>query len=149
MNTWLLTSMMLLSVAPCLSQESSAQKDVVEAVRAAHRAFNIALEKADVATLDKLIADTYVFTDPNGRVTDKKGIVDGFRRGIINISSQEVRDVTVRVYDSAAVETGELTSKATREGRDTSGTFRYTRVWVNRNGTWQTVAFQETRPVGR
>jgi len=145
MNSWLVTSMILLAVAPCLAQEPSAE----EGVRAAHRAFNTALEKADVATLDTLIADTYVFTDPNGRVTDKKGIVEGFRRGIIKISSQEVRDVTVHVYDSAAVETGELTSKATREGRDTSGTFRYTRVWVNRNGTWQTVAFQETRPTGR
>ena len=32
------------------------------------------------------------------------------------------------------------------DGQDTSGTFRFTRVWVNRNGMWQTVAFQETTP---
>src|SRR5580698_3525607 len=107
MSRWLVSSMALLSVAPCLAQQSSSQ----EAVLTADREFNTALEKADVATLDRLIANTYVFTDPNGRVTDKKGIVEGFRRGIIKISSQTVRDVKVHVYDNAAVETGELTSK--------------------------------------
>ena len=148
MQRWLFTSLILLPAA-CLAQNPSSQEAAVEAIHAAHSAFNIALQKSDVAALDRLIAATYVFTDPNGRVTDKKGILEGFRRGIIKITSQEVRDVTVHVYGSAAVETGELTSKATREGRDTSGTFRYTRVWVNHNGTWQTVAFQETRPAGR
>jgi hypothetical protein len=96
---------------PCAANEPSAQGGAVEAIHAAHQAFNVALEKADVETLDKLIAKTYAFTDPNGRVTDKKGVVEGVRTGIISIRSQEVRDVTVHVYGNSAVETGELAKR--------------------------------------
>ena len=128
----------------CFAQ--GAPKDVVVAIEIAHKAFNAALVKADVAALDKMIAETYVFTDPGGRVSTKTDVLGGFRSGAIKIQSQEVRDVKVHVYGNTAVETGELTSKAMRDGQDTSGTFRFTRVWVNRSGTWQTVAFQETKP---
>jgi hypothetical protein len=51
----------------------------------------------------------------------------------------------VKVYDNLAVEIGKLVSQASREGKDSGGTFRFTRVWLNRDGRWQTVAFQETR----
>ena len=36
-------------------------------------------------------------------------------------------------------------NQATRDGKDSGGTFQVTRVWVDRHGRWQPVAFQETR----
>ena len=68
------------------------------------------------------------------------------RVATINIRTQDISGVSVQVYGDAAVETGLLTTTATRDGIDSSGKYRFTRVWVKRNGQWQTVAFQETRP---
>jgi ketosteroid isomerase-like protein len=111
------------------------------------KAFADAMVKADLAALANTYADDYVFTDPTGRVSHKAELLDSFRRGVIKIRSQEISDVHVNVYGNLAVEIGKLVSQATRDGKDSGGTFRFTRVWVNRNGRWQTVAFQETRVV--
>jgi ketosteroid isomerase-like protein len=114
-------------------------------IEKADREFAQALVNVDLTTIEDTLADTYTFTDPTGRVSTKKDVLDDLRNRAIKIKSHEISDVKVQVYDNAAIETGILTSKATRDGRDVSGTFRFTRVWVMRNGRWQTVALQETR----
>jgi ketosteroid isomerase-like protein len=121
--------------------------DTPAIVERADKEFADAMVKADFVALANTYADDYVFTDPAGRVSHKADLLDSFRRGVIKIRSQEISDVRVSVYGNVAVETGKLVSEATRDGKDSGGTFRFTRVWVNRNGRWQTVAFQETRIV--
>jgi ketosteroid isomerase-like protein len=142
----LLTVMLIgFSVAPCFAQAKSSQGGVAAAVEKADRERTQAVVKADVATIDKMTGDTYVFTDATGRVTTKKDLLDAFKNGSIKIEKQELSDLQVHSYGNTVVETGKLTSQGTRQGQDVSGTFRFTRVWVNRNGAWQTVAFQETK----
>lgn len=104
-----------------------------------------AIVKGDLDALDKLTGDNYVFTDDTGRVTMKKELMDNLKSGAIKLTSQTISDVKVHIYGNAAVETGKVTAKGTRDGKDISGTERFTRVWVNKGGTWQTVAFQETK----
>jgi ketosteroid isomerase-like protein len=104
-----------------------------------------AITKGDVVTIDKTTAETYVFIDATGRVNTQKELIDGLKKGTMKLQSQDASDVKVQVYGNTAVETGKITSQGTRNGQDISGTFRFTRVWVNRGGTWQTVAFQETK----
>ena len=125
--------------ASCLAQTTS------DAIETADKERNAAMEKVDLAMIDRTTAATYVFTDPSGRVTAKKELMAAFKSGAIKIVSQVTRDVKVNFYGDVAVETGELTSKANRDGRDTSGTYRFTRVWVKQGATWQTVALQETQ----
>src|SRR5689334_18147114 len=121
--------------------------DTPAMIERADRTFAAAMVKADLTALANAYADDYVFTDPTGRVSHKAELLNGFARGVIKIRSQEISDVQVTVYGDVAVEIGRLVSQATREGKDSSGTFRFTRVWVDRNSRWQTVAFQETRVV--
>jgi ketosteroid isomerase-like protein len=104
-----------------------------------------AIVKGDLATIDKTTADTYVFTDATGRVSTQKELIDGLKKGTMKLQSQDASDVKVQFYGNTAVETGKIISQGTRNGQDVGGTFRFTRVWVNHNGTWQTVAFQETK----
>ena len=145
MKNLLLTLVLVVIVASGLAIDASAQSNGAVLIERADRDRTQAMIKADLNMIDKTTADTYLFTDPTGRVTAKKELMDGFRNGSIRILSQDISDVKVQMYGDTAVETGKLTSKATRDGRDTSGTFRFTRVWVKRNGTWQSVAFQETK----
>lgn len=143
MRTALAASMGLLCALPLVAQPRRA--DTAAAIESADKAFADAMVKADLAALASTYADDYVFTDPTGRVSLKAELLDAFRRGVITIRSHEISDVHVNVYGNVAVEIGKLVSQATRDGKDSGGTFRFTRVWVNRNGRWQTVAFQETR----
>ena len=135
----------LLCALPVVAHSRNA--DTPATIEKADRVFAEAMVKADLIALANTYADDYVFTDPTGRVSGKADLLDSFKRGVIKIRSQEISDVQVNVYGDVAVEIGKLVSQATRDGKDSSGTFRFTRVWVNRNGRWQTVAFQETRIV--
>jgi len=121
------------------------RSDIPAAIERADKTFAEAMVRSDLVTLANTYGDDYVFTDPAARVSHKAELLDSFRSGVIKIHSQEISDVQVNVYGDVAVETGKLVSQATRDGKDSGGTFRFTRVWVNRNGHWQTVAFQETR----
>ena len=119
--------------------------DTPATIEKADRIFADAMVKADLVALANTYADDYVFTDPTGRVSHKAELLDSFKRGVIKIDSQEISNVQVNVYGEVAVEIGQLMSRATRDGKNSGGTFRFTRVWVKRDGRWQTVAFQETR----
>ena len=109
-NSWTVSAVVS-SVAVAFGQGVFAQ-DASSIIEMSHKAFNAALVRADVPTLDSMVADTYVFTDPSGRVTEKKELLQAFRSGSIKIESQEFRDEKVHMYGNTAVETGELTSKA-------------------------------------
>jgi ketosteroid isomerase-like protein len=137
------TSVGLLCALNVLAQP--ARSDTAAMIERADKAFAEAMVQSDLGALSNTYADDYVFTDPTGRVSHKAELLDSFRRGVIKIRSQEISEVQVNVYGTVAVEIGKLVSFATRDGKDSSGTFRFTRVWVNRNDRWQTVAFQETR----
>jgi ketosteroid isomerase-like protein len=52
--------------------------------------------------------------------------------------------MVVRVYGDTAVVTARADVKGHQLGEDFSGPYRYTRVWVRRNGQWQTVSYQAT-----
>lgn len=125
--------------APAIGRDRAAA-----AVELADQHYNRALERADVATLRAMIDDNYVFTDPAGRVSNRDQVIEGIASGHIVITSQITRDARISVFGDAAVETGILTSVAMRDGRNSGGTFRFTRVWVKRAGRWITAAFQET-----
>lgn len=132
-------------VAGCTTANVNSQHAAAEVANADWQ-YNRALERSDLSALRDLLVDTYVFTDPTGRVSEKEDVIKGFASGRIRIQSQTTRNVRIDVFGDAAVETGFLTSDAIRDGRNSGGTFRFTRLWVKRNGRWRTAAFQETAP---
>ena len=58
----------------------------------------------------------------------------------------DVDDLAVRIYGETAVVTGRSTPKGRNaRGEPMRGQYRFLRVWVQRDGGWQAVAFQGTR----
>ena len=131
------------SVGGCATIDTYTQRTAAEVANADWQ-YNRALERADLGALRDLLADTYVFTDPTGRVSGKDDVIKGFAAGRIHIKRQTTQNVRIDVFGAASVETGVLTSDAIRDGRNSGGTFRFTRFWVKQNGRWRTAAFQET-----
>lgn len=96
--------------------------------------------KKDVAPLNRLLADDFTNTDPEGEVFTKAQVMADLKSGEDIVSSYAYSDMKVRVYGDTAVVTYVEKAKETYKGRDVSGTSRWTDTWVKRGGSWQCVA---------
>ena len=103
-----------------------------------------AVVKGDVATLEKQTSDDYTLINMNGQMSGKAQMVNAFKTGLTKLTSNEPSDMKVRVYGNTAVITGKADVKGTLGGKDTNGQIMFTRVYLKKNGTWQSVAFQQT-----
>jgi ketosteroid isomerase-like protein len=99
----------------------------------------------DVEFLQDHVADEYVSTFPDGSVLDKQGEIDALASGAVALSEMRASAMKVRVYGDAAVITGQSTIKARVQGRDESGEYRFTDVWIKQMDRWVAVASQVTR----
>jgi ketosteroid isomerase-like protein len=106
---------------------------------------NQAAMKRDMDTFNRHLADEYRLTEPDGAVTDRKANVEAVRSGALKLESMKDSDVKAAVYGDTGVLTGHTEMKGTYQGQDISGPYRWTRVYVRRDGRWQCVAEQLTR----
>ena len=101
--------------------------------------------KSDTKAYGGIIGDDYVFTNQDALVRTKAQMVSAYESGSIKYESLKLDEIKVCPYGDTAVVTGRSTVKAQDNGKDISGQFRYTRVYVKRQGKWQLVATQLTR----
>ncbi len=92
----------------------------------------------------RALADDYVAITPLGQVTTKQETISARRSGQLRYEAMNVTDMVVRVYGDTAVVTARADVKGHQLGEDFSGPYRYTRVWIRRNGYWQAVSYQAT-----
>lgn len=96
--------------------------------------------KADMAFLDRFIAEDWISTDPVGNVWTKSQFLAGLKSGEGAVLSFTLDNMKARVYGDAAVVTGRVTSKQTFKGQDISGQYQCTDMLIKRAGRWQCVA---------
>ena len=97
---------------------------------------------ADVAALDRLIADELLFTGPDGRLGTKAEDLAAHGSGVVRFRGHEPEELRMRAVGDA-VRVVALRTRLTVEvnGTPVSGTYRYTRVWAKENGApWRVVA---------
>jgi ketosteroid isomerase-like protein len=99
-----------------------------------------ALVKVDLAFLDRILADDYIFTGADGKVSNKAQEIASVKSGESVVTSAANDEMKVRVYGNVAVVTGRWTSKQTLKGTDISGQYRWTDTWVKIAGRWHCVA---------
>jgi ketosteroid isomerase-like protein len=99
--------------------------------------------KHNVAFFERIEADDYTWTSPQGEVWTKPRDV-AFVRSLDSVKditmSYVTTEVKVRVYGDAAVVTGLDTIKETNKGKEVNRQERWTNTWVKRSGQWQCVA---------
>jgi ketosteroid isomerase-like protein len=96
--------------------------------------------KSDVAFFDRIMADDYTWTAPEGSVMTKADDLALLNSGDSVITSWVLTDIKVRVYGDAAVVTVRDTVKETYKGKDVSGQYQRTDTFIKRDGRWQCVA---------
>lgn len=122
----------------------SATVSAVDEIKALEETRNQAVLKGDVATLDRMTSDDYTFITLRGELRTKAEILKGFASGAFKYQSREISDLKVRLYGDSAVVTGRSSQKGTENGKDYSGAYWFTRVYVKQNGRWVSVALQTT-----
>jgi ketosteroid isomerase-like protein len=90
------------------------------------------------------LAEDYVAITPLGQLTTKEENISARRSGQLRYESMNITDMVVRLYGDTAIVTARADVKGHQLGEDFSGPYRYTRVWVRRNGHWQAVSYQAT-----
>jgi hypothetical protein len=105
-----------------------------------------ALVKADLPTLDSILAATYVDTDEEGDRTGKQGVLAAFKSGDLKMSSIQLSDMKVYNYGGFAVVTGSAAQAGTYKGQKLAPRILFTDSFVLRNGKWMVAASQRTVP---
>ena len=121
---------------------STAQEDKIKKMEMDRAA---AVVKADVAALEKATSDDYTFINRSGQLRDRTQALGDLKDGRVKYTAYDVSDLRVRVYGGhTAIVTGRIDAKGTLGERDISGAALFTRVYVKKDGGWQSVAFQQT-----
>jgi ketosteroid isomerase-like protein len=139
-------SAILAVVTPLLITSAgwASAQDVREQIKKLEMDRAAAVVKGDVARLDKETSDDYTFINQNGQLAGKAQTMDAIKSGAIKLTSNELSDLKVRVYGDTAVVTGRSDAKGNIGGRPSRGPVLFTRVYVKKDGRWQSVAFQQT-----
>ena len=122
------------------SSTSSAEKEI----RALEEERNQAILHGDAAVLERMTSDDYTFITLRGELRTKAEIVKGFQSGSFKYESRTISDLKVRVYGDTAIVTGRSSQQGKENGKDYSGDYRFTRVYLKQRGHWVTVALQTT-----
>ena len=120
------------------------QKTVEREILNLEETRNQAVLHGDVTALDRMTSDDYTFITLRGELRTKSDILKGFASGSFHYDSRQISDLKVRVYGDTAVVTGRSVQKGMENGKDYSGDYRFTRVYVKQKGRWVTVALQTT-----
>ena len=129
-------------------QQSVAQgADAVaeQEVRQTIEKYRTALLQKDAATLERIWADDYTFTNGAGEIHSKADRLANLKSGATSLDSiSEEEDMKVRIHGNVAVANSRVTIKGQYSGKQTSGQYRTIHVWVKGATGWQLVANQLT-----
>ena len=98
----------------------------------------------DADFAERVLAEDYVAITPLGQVVGKADTIAARKTAQLRYETIDVSDMVVRMYGNTAIVTARASVKGTELGEEFSGPYRFTRVWVRRNGKWLTVSYQAT-----
>ena len=146
MKQTILTTAFLISMSLAIHGQTSVQDNSAEQeVTTVVEQLKNALMNSDVAFFEKYLADTYIFTDPGGKVNGKADLVDFIKAGNLKFESIIPDDRKVTVYENVAVVTQHTTEKGHVGHEDISGEYRWMYILKKQGDDWEIVAMQGTR----
>ena len=121
--------------------DAAAEREVRQTIEK----YRTALLQKDAATLERIWADDYTFTNGAGEIHSKADRLANLKSGATSLDSiSEEEDMKVRIHENVAVATSRVTIKGQYSGKQTSGQYRSIHVWVKGATGWQLVANQIT-----
>lgn len=136
-----------LLVVACLSPvygqaTKPAASGAAEAVKQLERDWSDAQKAGDIDKLSQILADDWSGLGSDGAKSTKKSYLNDVKSRANKLESFEMGPMDVKVIGTIAVVQGSDTEKSSNKGKDTSGKWVWTDVFVNRDGKWQAVRSQ-------
>ena len=130
-----------------LSSQSAAPvpSDEPSRVEAIERDLVAAINRADLETYQRLVAEDYVAHDVSGRTVTREEVLASYRSGARRYRDLTIYDVKVRIHGDTAVVSARTKGFRVEEGRETENRVRYVRVYARRGGQWKAVAQMAAR----
>lgn len=119
--------------------------ETVEVLKRLERETLEAAVNADSVVLDRVLADDYTLTTPNGAIMSKAEYIAGLQLGLFSYDWLELESVRVRLCGVSAIVTGRARIKGRFDGHETTGTDAYLTVYFQRGDQWQAVETLATR----
>jgi ketosteroid isomerase-like protein len=113
-----------------------------DVIRTHTEEFNRALTTHDLDALSAIYADDYMLVRPDGSVLGKEDVLRDLRAGGLRVTSIELANVSVRIYDQTALLTGDSRTVTSRNGDETSARIRLLAVYVHDRGRLRLAHFQ-------
>jgi hypothetical protein len=112
----------------------------------ANEARLVAFQKADLAALDKLLADELVYTHAHALVQNKAQLLDSIRTGDQTYRKIAVDDLKTIAIPGGGIVTGHMVMTAGKDpAKPVQLDNRFTAVLVDKGGELKLVAFESTR----
>jgi ketosteroid isomerase-like protein len=137
-------------IAATTATAQSKNKNIEQEFMRLHRAEEEAESKKDVAALDRLLNEDFIFVAANGSISDKKRFLDEIKGNDEPSSAPQenltYEDFKVRVYGKTAIVNYVLlVSGKDKDGKDYANPYRMSVVWVKQKRDWQISNFHATR----
>jgi uncharacterized protein (TIGR02246 family) len=128
--------------SPALRAQDGPAGRAEEEVRKLEREWLDAYEKNDAEAMDRIVAEGFTITFPEGGGQTKAqlmAMIKAGRRGqpAPRFRTEEVRS---RAYGDTVILTGKVITEYQRDGKTVTEASRYTDTYVKLNGRWQVVA---------
>jgi ketosteroid isomerase-like protein len=133
------------AAAALLGQAQSDKNAIEQTLVQMEHDWSQADTQKDAAALDRILAEDWIGIDFEGTVLTKSQALQGIRSDSTVLESTELGDIKVRIYGNTAIVTGTDTEKSEYHGKDSSGKYLWTDVFVLRDGRWQAVSSQSTK----
>lgn len=122
---------------------STQANDILELNQIQQRLIKAWVNK-DRETINTILADDWIVTDPAGRVLTKAQVMGEFDSEERKLESGTIDDVNVRFFGNVAIVTGRTAAAGSYQGTIVSVKLRFTDVFVKREERWYAVASQAT-----
>jgi len=105
-----------------------------------------ALQTGNADELDRIYANSYVFTAVDGTSSNKAQRLAAIRSGKLKYKSLNIENVKIQIYGDAAVATFNGEAKFGPGNENLDGKFVTTTTFIKSNGHWMQVASGNVRP---
>jgi ketosteroid isomerase-like protein len=147
-----LTSLFVIALiaTTATGQEKKSKMDPAATIRSMEERWEAAIQKHDVKTIGDMIAPDFAGVGEGNQFVNKSSLLEQTKKDKDTYTNTSIENLKVRLYGpNTAVAIGDSVEKGTgKDGKAFNRTYRYTDIWVERNGQWQCVAEQFVQIAG-